>query len=527
MAEYIALHKPNQLIYGTGTVAVITGWTPKERVAKLLQSEQYAVVGNLYAPSGVDILVRNLLHNPHITGLLIIEATKQDEVSGAIAHLFRFLDGQVEIPGIAPKDLCRVRCIARSVLNGLDRSLLSDRIGLLSQRKPLGGEPKKYPMPEIQSDVMPSPLYGHRIEGKTIADAWVKILHRIRSGGVLRPTGYDGQWQELIDLTTVVTDEPESFYFPEPNYLPCDRDFVNSYVPSILEDSPPTEVKYTYGYRLRSHFGRDQVEQVVYKLVGEFEATSDRRWWLKSQFGRDQIEQIIRNLTGEDDAVSSDGRRLRSHFGLDQVEQVVHKLAGEIDAASAVMSLWDVRDHIKGGSPCLNQVWVRIVNGELSLTAVLRSNDMFNAWPINAYGLRALQMHVRDRLKTETGTRFTLGPLITLSQSAHLYDHSFAYADDVVQKFYGRQPKTYDDPVGNYLIEVEAEAGLVRVTRMNSSGQAVREYTGISKRELSDAIALDAPAMQPDHAIYLGIQLERAWNSLAIGSTFVQDKEGL
>ncbi|MFM6439142.1 MAG: thymidylate synthase, partial [Microcystis panniformis] len=149
--------------------------------------------------------------------------------------------------------------------------------------------------------------------------------------GTIRPTGYDGKWQELIDLMAVVTDEPPDFYFPEPNYLPIDRPFLTEYIGQILDDSPIHQgVKYTYGQRLRSWFGRDQIAQVINKLISE------------------------------------------------------------IDAASAVMSLWDVKDHEKGGSPCLNHIWVRVVENELSLTAIFRSNDMFAAWPANAMGLRAL-----------------------------------------------------------------------------------------------------------------------------------------
>ena len=142
-----------------------------------------------------------------------------------------------------------------------------------------------------------------------------------KTTGTIRPTGYDGCWQELIDLIAVVTEEPPEFYFPQPNYLPCDRDFIQEYIHQILDDAPVVEgVKYTYGQRLRSWFKRDQIEQVITKLIGE------------------------------------------------------------IDAASAVMSLWDVKDHEKGGSPCLNHIWLRVVDNELSLTATLRSNDMFSAW---------------------------------------------------------------------------------------------------------------------------------------------------
>jgi len=67
--HYTVQHKPNQLIYGTGQTAVITGWTVKQAIAKRLQPSKYAVIGQLYSPTrGINLLVRNLLLNPHVHG---------------------------------------------------------------------------------------------------------------------------------------------------------------------------------------------------------------------------------------------------------------------------------------------------------------------------------------------------------------------------------------------------------------------------------------------------------------------------
>ncbi|CCQ62133.1 Thymidylate synthase [Crocosphaera watsonii WH 0401] len=37
-------------------------------------------------------------------------------------------------------------------------------------------------------------------------------MQRIKTTGTIRPTQY-GQWQELIDMTAIVTDEPLNFIF--------------------------------------------------------------------------------------------------------------------------------------------------------------------------------------------------------------------------------------------------------------------------------------------------------------------------
>jgi thymidylate synthase len=47
---------------------------------------------------------------------------------------------------------------------------------------------------------------------------------------------------------------------------------------------------------------------------------------------------------------------------------------------------------------------------------------MFSAWPANAMGLRALQHHIRDEIASQSEYDLTMGPLITISQSAHIYD---------------------------------------------------------------------------------------------------------
>jgi thymidylate synthase len=327
-------------------------------------------------------------------------------------------------------------------------------------------EPRVFPVSENAPATLPGPTYGHRVEGKTIAETWVKILQRIKTTGVIRPTGYDGQWQELIDLVAIVTNEPKDFYFPEPNYLPMDREFIKEYIPQVLDDAPQHEgAKYTYGQRLRSWFGKDQIEQVITKLVNE------------------------------------------------------------IDAASAVMSLWDVEDHEKGGSPCLNHIWLRVVNGKLSMTATFRSNDMFSAWPANAMGLRALQEHICDEVARHLSTNLTLGPLITISQSAHIYDDTWDNVNDLIKKQYTKiiNKRDYYDPCGNFLIELENNEIVVRQTTPES-GEVVNCFKGMDCLKIAREICAACPSIQPEHIAYIGIELEKAWHCSWNNYEYVQDK---
>ena len=489
MFTYTPHYKPNQLLCGHGQTALITGWTVRQAIAKQLTPEDYAVIGNLYSPTrGIGPLIRNLLANPHVRYLVILDATREDKNAGGGQCLFDFFEqgfragktdtgrdcwiinstvtGYIdpEIPADVLEKL-RTSIQYKSFKFSKEAIALVKELATKPSLKPWG-EALLFPQAESIPTVLPGPRYGHRIEGKTITETWVKILHRIKTTGTIRPTGYDGKWQELIDLVAVITDEPKEFYFPEPNFLPIDSAFIQDYIPQILEDAPYTEgVKYTYGQRLRSWFGRDQIEQVILKLIGE------------------------------------------------------------IDAASGVMSLWDVKDHEKGGSPCLNHLWARVVDNELSLTATLRSNDMFAAWPANAMGLRALQQHIRDQIAQRSEYNLTMGPLITISQSAHIYDDTWENVDKLIATQYDQimRQRDYFDPSGNFLIELQDGEITVQQTTAGS-GEVVACYAGKNPLKLIREICAATPAIQPDHIGYLGIELQKAAEALKQGTIYTQDQ---
>jgi thymidylate synthase len=536
----------NQLICDRGQTAIITGWTVKEAIAKHLSDGEFAVIGNLYSPTrGISPLIRNLLANPHVRFLVVLNATKEDKNSGSCECLLDFFRYGFTL---GKSDLGRECWVINSPIRGyidlkinreslekLRKSIqwqevfsIEETINLVkfySQKEPLEpwGEPLFFCEEKSNPTVFPGDRYGHRIEGKTIAQTWVKILHRIKTTGTIRPSQY-GQWQELIDLVAIVTEEPPDFYFPDPNYLPIEREFIDDYRSQMLDDAIPCEgVKYTYGQRLRSWFGCDQIEQVIQKLI----ATKD--------------------------------------------------------SSRVVMSLWDVqKDNNNDSPPCLNHIWLRIVDNELSLTATFRSNDMFSAWPANAMGLIALQQYICDSInkvesrwaslspgrkskvestnapvalaasdcrdKSEVLGRaasfrlptsdFRLptsskcinlkrGPLVTISQSAHIYDDCWEYAQKIIQTEYPKilRSRDFSDPSGSFVISVqEGEISVEHLTP--GTGEVVNCYSGKSAKQLYQQIAASCPALQVEHAMYLGTELQKA--EIALSSlqslVYIQDK---
>ncbi|MDJ0510522.1 MAG: thymidylate synthase [Crocosphaera sp.] len=487
---YTPHYKPNQLICGNGQTAIITGWTVKQSIAKKLNPQDYAVIGNLYSSTrGISPLIRNLLANPHVRFLVILNATKEDKNAGSCQCLLDFLQqGFTQGKSDTGRDIWVINSDIRGYIdieidaNSLDilRKSLEYKIAnsikeavnhvnefSKQKNKKSWGESLIFPIIETTSTVLPGPRYGHRIEGNTIAETWVKILHRIKTTGTIRPTQY-GQWQELIDLTAIVTDEPLKFHFPSPNYLPITRNFINDYMGQILDDAPQKEgVKYTYGQRLRSWFGKDQIKQAIEKLINDK------------------------------------------------------------NSSRVVMSLWDVKDYENNDSPpCLNHIWVRIVDNEMSLTATFRSNDMFAAWPANAMGLRALQQHILEEVNKNSNHNFQLGPLIIISQSAHIYSDCWEHADKVIETEYTKicQQKTYHDPSGSFLISIQDNQIIVEQITPGS-GEVVNCYSGKTARQVYQKIADNCPSIQIKHAMYLGSELQKAEVCLTKNlSSYQQDK---
>lgn len=475
MSGYKPICKASQLILGEGrTIAISSGWTIANVVAKRIPKNSYAAIGQLYNPSSsIDYLIRNLLANPQVRVLVVLDATSYDKNSGSSRCLRDFfgkgvLDAGSEkswkidspIDGHIGKDTPLEAIDAlRSNIEVYGCGDIQDLPALIESIRedsdlPPWGEPQFYPAPEVEVNSLPGETIANRVEGETIAEAWVNLLHRTISFGQKQPTGYDGFVWEILNTTTVVRSEPENFYFPEPNFLPVTRESIASYLPQILEDSCDKSVKYTYGSRMRSHFGRDQVRLVI------------------------------------------------------------DKLQKERDAKSAVINLWDVEDHIHGSSPCLNHLWFRLLDDRLILSALFRSHDIFGAWVSNAFGLRSLQQLVAK----EVGA--TPAELIITSQSCHIYEHSIEAAKAIVADRY--HPKTrYDDPAGNFIVEVNER---IEIVQTDKSGMTVCRFSGQSPLDLVRQVVAANPQIRPDHAAYLGMEVQKAWQARRDREVYVQDR---
>jgi thymidylate synthase len=132
-------------------------------------------------------------------------------------------------------------------------------------------------------------------------------------------------------------------------------------------------------------------------------------------------------------------------------------------------------------------------------------------------GLRALQ-HLFVTALAMRGAEVEIGPLVIISQSAHLYEDCWERADALILSDYQRlaRRRRFADPSGSFAISIQKD--LIHVERLApGDGEVVGLFRGRSAMRLGQDIALDCAALEVDHALYLGAELQKAEAALRLG----------
>ncbi|MEK6821216.1 MAG: thymidylate synthase, partial [archaeon] len=224
------------------------------------------------------------------------------------------------------------------------------------------------------------------------------------------------------------------------------------------------------------------------------------------------------------------GSRLHEWPGTHPINQVEHAIAylkKTPFTRRAVAVTWHVEhDLTNKNPPCLTEVIWSVSHGKLHQTCLVRSHDMFEGWPLNLFGWRALQKHVSE----ETG--IALGSLIVLSTSAHLYDSKWEEAKKKLEKYYVPSAYRFDsDPRGNFVIQVQPEKKKVLIQHFTPLGEKTQftwenthETEKQAMEELFAKLAHSNFVSRTDHAFYLGAELQKVFHAMKMGKEYKQDK---
>jgi len=494
--EFIPLHFGDRLtvINPQGVIGVVTLWSKVDYVIGRFRqagvdldpaTSPLAVFGTLYG-NGLREMLRNLLYNPQIQWLLICGHDRSDSswelywfFNGTLAPVSSKLVRYQSPEGIEKVSILRIGSTNRLIddlvkpqqfkyySEGIPQVVLiqpsdpqdENFLGTVRQffEQPFNPKPvsesdrKKIPLPEVEVQYFPSNPRGHLVVQDSILEAWEEVLYLLTRFG-RRVALSKGDRLELQHVKVVV-EKPESEADAQLEEVNLDPGKILDYQQDILSEIIRLDETYNYGHRLRAYFGLDTLAACAGRLQEDAE---DRK---------------------------------------------------------SYVTLWDnARDLGRvEGRPCLVSLYFRKFEDKLTLSATFRTHNAMDAYPMNLYGLMAIQKWVAKRVGLPPGA------MVVISHSLGLDPRELDRALMII----GQRPfKVRLDPMGYFRVTLDGQEILVE---HRFEDVTLKEYRGRTAVSLQHQIARDLALSDLNHAIYLGRQLAKAEMALKHGREFVQD----
>src|SRR3989344_3354837 len=154
------------------------------------------------------------------------------------------------------------------------------------------------------------------------------------------------------------------------------------------------------------------------------------------------------------------GYRWRSHFGRDQLGLLVEHLESDPSSRHGVVMAWDPSSDGLGGIwrknvPCPFTFTANIMGGRLNLHNMVRSNDMLLGFPHDVAGFALLQCMLAQRLGVRPG-------IYSHSISnAHVYDIHYDAAKELTSRTNDHAPITISLPLKSFARAEDGDHTLV------------------------------------------------------------------
>jgi thymidylate synthase len=504
----------------TSNVGIVTLWTPVQTIATKLDPSTYCLIGQLYSKRGINFIIRNILANPIIDTIVICGSNLSGSAEALINLIDHGIDSDHTVIGVekAPIDteidnesieLFRKNVRYINLVGEFKADVIAKRLASIQTT---GIEPwttpKTFADPEpITADKFPSEKTSFVIRAGYIKDAWPQVLRHIMKFGSKKGMIKVGEVKELVNVVTVIEDENP--YKPDiPKWFSFDIDDLKLYYKGFFSKDADSE-DYNYGQRIFSHpLG---IPNETYNSSNNSE---------KAQKFRD---------------ITADGDTLFSGITLNQIEEVYLKLKRYKYDRGAVISVWNPwvdnvaegwmadTNAIKSGNvPCMTQLQFAYREHKLQLTAYFRSNDMYDAWPRNAFALRKLQFDLAAKLDMKPG-------YLTINSSlAQIYENNFESANQILEKS-KNITNCRQDQRGNVIIEVVGNEIVMK--HMDTSGNEVLQEFRIdgtlpkSAHKASDVLLTNLVFAEIPHAMDVARELMKAELAIKNKWKYTQDRD--
>ena len=489
--------------------AVVTLWTPKELIAQGLDKDSFAVCGQLYSKRGINFILRNIFANPKIQNIVICGADRSESGKTFLNFLLKGIDDahnvidseKAVIDKELPKemvDLVRSKIEFVDLVNSIDIKAIQEKLNSFKAKEEFI-EAQTFPEPEIEKpNQYPSELTTYSVRSALIKDAWPQMIKNIMKFGGEYPMIAGGKVKELTDLVTTITEED-----PDKPSMTDDFDFNEEdlmlYIKNFLNPEAGSE-DYNYGERIFNF--KFFPEKTLHHM-------------------RKKLEKVELNLGFEERNILK---------GVDQFDMAYKKLKSFPQDRGGIVTLWSTgRDNVTLSKsmqrvPCLTFLQFMIRDEKLHLNAYFRSNDMFKAWPRNAFALRKLQKLMAEKLSVP------MGNLVTISTLAQVYEDDWGNANTLIKKFQN-YPFCVPENRGSIIIEVNGTDIIARHT--SPDGNTIFDEYKVngmqykSAMRMCDVLTANNIFSNYGHSMDIGRELMKAEMAIKEGFKYTQDRDYL
>ena len=444
-------------------IAIATLWTKKESIIqKLKNKNKVNVAGTLYSTYGINYLLHTLASNPQIDTIILFGA----DLSGV---------GDVLKSVFENKALGEVRLIwsINEIGNVLETVKIVDLRDAYnrSEWQRLEETVEKFYNPrgpvrplinlelkEMVADSWPLPVSGFFIHEISPFRAWLKAIYAVMKFGNVKECEYGERQKQILNLVITLNFYGREIIFEEEFFKYISEEMFTEHYRSIVDFSKYKGVTYTYGERLFAH-----------------------------------------------------------PFAGNQYGMFIEKLRKCPETRRALAVLWHHKEDIENENPpCIVIIQGDVTGQYYNHTVYIRSNDMYTAWPINVYG----QVRLAEKIAKELGLK--IGTITTISSSAHVYEHDWDNAWNLLHEHYDKLVEFVPDSRGSYILYLSGSELVVE--HRTPEGLKANELRLKSFRDYY-VLKRESLYLTPEHAFYLGWESRKALERLSKKEKYVQDDD--
>jgi thymidylate synthase len=497
-------------------IGVCSLWTPKDKIVSHIDKNSFSLAGQLYSKRGINYIIRNILANPIINKIILCGNDRSGSGETFIKFMQKGIDKEYKVVGDSKceihKDinLIYIKKFRKNVelidLRGeTDDNKVKKYVDKFKGSRKLWSKGKVFKETEsILADKFPSEKTTFNVRGDYIWESWVQILRLIMKFGSKKGIIKIGEVRELVNLITVI--EEEDPYKPEMiDIFDFNKKDLNIYYKDFFSPDKSTE-SYNYGERI--YFYPISLPTCEYNSQ-------------KNIFNKN-YKSISKSL---------------KKCGLDQLEEVYEKYSRYHEDRGLVICILNPWiDNIKkgwmadkkctgnhsGNVPCMTLLQFTYRSKKLHLTAYFRSNDMFGAWPRNAFALRKLQFDFAKRIGKKPGF------LTTISNCAQIYETNYSQAQKIINKY---KDNTFCKPDPRSTLIIETKKDNIIAKHMTPDGDKILGIYKINGRITKAALKFMDKLVLNDVFLYgyniadIAIEITKAEWCVKNNKRFIQDRD--